>query len=49
MKEVSSDEDMLNKTKEVAGILESYKTRPIDESMIRELVKIQNLTQEFQD
>tara|TARA_E500000305_G_scaffold77312_1_gene62949 strand:+ start:5127 stop:5942 length:816 start_codon:yes stop_codon:yes gene_type:complete len=48
MTEISSDKEMLDKTKEVASILESYKTRPIDESMIRELVKIQNLTQELQ-
>jgi len=49
MEEVSNDKDMLNKTKEVVNILESYRTRPVDETMIREIVKIQNLTQELQD
>ena len=49
MKEIFNDKDMLDKTKEVAQILEGYKTRPVDESMIKELVKIQNLTQELQD
>ena len=49
MEEIKRDEKMFSKTKEVVSILESYKTRPVDEAVIREIIRIQNLTQEIQD
>jgi hypothetical protein len=45
--EVSEDDEMTQKTKEIYELLESYKTRKPDENMILEIAKIQELAREF--
>ena len=45
--EVSEDDEMTQKTKEIYELLESYKTKKPDENMILEIAKIQELAREF--
>jgi len=46
--EMVSDSDMKVKIDEVVSILDGYKNNPIDESMIKEVLKIQALAKEIQ-
>jgi len=46
--EIVSDLDMKSKINEVLSILDGYKNIPINESMVREVLKIQSLAKEIQ-
>lgn len=46
--EIKSDEEMLNSSKKVLEILESYKTKSPDKKMVEEISKIQGLVKEFE-
>jgi len=47
--DVQSDPDMLNKTKKVLDVLESFKKRKIDKKLVTQVLKIQNLVKEIQN
>lgn len=49
MKEMKEDEHMMNKTKLVLERIEEYKTIPIDEQMVKEILNIQNLIKEIEN
>ena len=38
---------MVEKTKKVLGIIESFKDRPFDKEMLTQVLKIQNLVKEI--
>ncbi len=46
--EIKSDEEMLNNSKKVLEILESYKAKSPDKKMVEEISKIQGLVKEFE-
>tara|TARA_R110000824_G_scaffold397911_1_gene601216 strand:- start:95 stop:928 length:834 start_codon:yes stop_codon:yes gene_type:complete len=48
-KEISSDPKMASSTKEVLLMVEGFKTHPVDEAMIKKVLKIQDLVKEIQD
>ena len=47
--EIQADEAMKTKTKNVLSLIESYKDKPIDKTMIGQVLKIQNLAREAQN
>ena len=47
--EISSDPKMVNSTKEVLLIIEGFKAQPVDEDMIKKILKIQDLVKEIQN
>jgi len=47
--EINSDPKMVNSTKEVLLIIEGFKTQPVDEDMIKKILKIQDLVKEIQN
>tara|TARA_R110002110_G_scaffold393475_1_gene607260 strand:- start:84 stop:905 length:822 start_codon:yes stop_codon:yes gene_type:complete len=47
LEEISTDPEMLEKTKKVLNLLEDYKHRDIDSSMVEKVLKIQNLVREI--
>jgi len=47
--EISSDSKMVNSTKEVLSMIDGFKAKPINESMIKKVLKIQNLAREIKD
>ena len=46
LENVKEDTELFRKTSKVLEILESYRSRTIDEGMIKEILKIQSLVQE---
>jgi len=48
MEEVKNDQVMLESTKKVIDIIEEYKIQDIDDSLIKQILKIQKLAQEIQ-
>ena len=48
LNEISSDDDMLNKTKQIISVLESYKTKIPNKEMVRKVIKIQGLAHEME-
>lgn len=48
-KEINSDPKMASSTKEVLLMIENFKTRPVDEAMIKKVLKIQDLVKEIQN
>ena len=46
--EVASDPSMLKATKQVATLAESYKSQPINESMLKKILKMQTLASEIE-
>jgi len=48
IREVKSDKQMMENTKKVLNILESFRKRPIDNIFIHDILKIQNLVKELQ-
>jgi len=46
--EISTDEEMLQATKNVVGLLESFSKKPIDEDMVRQVLNIQNFIREVE-
>ena len=48
LQEVKTDTEMVGKTNQVLGILESYKDKNYDNQMIEEILKIQQLTKEIE-
>tara|TARA_R110000744_G_scaffold19511_4_gene51523 strand:+ start:90 stop:923 length:834 start_codon:yes stop_codon:yes gene_type:complete len=47
--EINSDPKMVNSTKEVLLIIEGFKAQPVDEDMIKKILKIQDLVKEIQN
>tara|TARA_Y100000296_G_scaffold58513_1_gene67417 strand:- start:1141 stop:1959 length:819 start_codon:yes stop_codon:yes gene_type:complete len=47
LKEIKTDESMLNKTKEIANLMEGFKKQEIDENLIKQVLKIQELAREI--
>jgi len=47
IQEVKEDEEMMEKTKSVAALLESFKEKQIDKEMIEKVLKIQELAKEI--
>ena len=47
MEEVASDSIMIQKTKKVLGILEAYKSEPLTDKMVEDVLKIQPLVREI--
>ena len=45
--EVQADSDMIEKTKKVLNIIESFKSKPFDKEMLTQVLKIQNLAREI--
>ena len=48
-KEISSDSKMASSTKEVLLMIEGFKANPVDETMIKKVLKIQDLVKEIQN
>ena len=48
MEEIKSDPIMLESTKKIVDTMEGYKKQKVDESMIQQVLKIQNLVKEIQ-
>tara|TARA_R100001082_G_scaffold102256_1_gene72217 strand:+ start:291 stop:1085 length:795 start_codon:yes stop_codon:yes gene_type:complete len=48
MEEVKEDSNMLESAKKVISIIEEYKTSQVDDSMIKQVLKIQKLVKEIQ-
>ena len=48
LKEINSDDEMVKKTNKVLAMIEEFKTKTIDENLIRSVLKIQNLAKEIQ-
>jgi hypothetical protein len=48
-KEINSDPKMISSTKEVLLMIEGFKARPVDEAMIKKVLKIQDLVKEIQN
>jgi hypothetical protein len=46
MKDVKDDETMIEKTKRVLSMLESFKDRDLDAKMLKQILKIQDLVRE---
>ena len=46
--EINEDRGMLDKTKEVLELIEQFKDRAIDKSMVEQVLKVQNLIREIQ-
>ena len=46
--EINEDRGMLDKTKEVFELIEQFKDRAIDKSMVEQVLKVQNLIREIQ-
>ena len=49
VKEISEDTEMLEKSKTVLSILESFKEQPVSVDMIKKVLRVQNLAREIQD
>lgn len=47
LQEIKDDKDMMEKTKSVAALLESFKEKKIDKDMIEKVLKIQELAREI--
>ena len=47
--EISSDDGMTNKTRQIISELESYKSKKPDKEMVRQVIKIQSLTHEIKE
>ncbi|MEO5367382.1 MAG: hypothetical protein H7831_13745 [Magnetococcus sp. WYHC-3] len=47
LKEVKEDAEMVNKTNSVLEVLNSFKTKPVDQSMIEQILKVQQLAEEI--
>ena len=47
IQEVKEDEEMMEKTKSVAALLESFKEKQVDKEMIEKVLKIQELAREI--
>lgn len=47
IKDIATDQVMVEKTKKIINLVEAYKTRNIDSAMIREVLKIQSLLSEI--
>ena len=45
--DVSSDSNMINKTKKVLSVIENFKSKPFDKTMLIQVLKIQNLVKEI--
>ena len=45
---IKDDPSMLKKTEKILERVESYRNREIDEEMLKEILKIQNLMEEIQ-
>jgi len=45
--EVQADSDMIEKTKKVLNMIESFKSKPFDKEMLTQVLKIQNLAREI--
>ena len=45
---ISSDVEMIEKTKNVLNLLESFKEKQIDDKMLMKVLKIQDLVKEIQ-
>ena len=48
MEEVKNDPRMLEATNEVLNAIEDFKKKPVNEVMIKQILKIQNLAKEIQ-
>ena len=48
MEEVKNDPRMLEATNEVLSAIEDFKKNPVNETMIKQILKIQNLAKEIQ-
>lgn len=49
MKEIKEDQDMLEKTKQVMQIMEGFKKSPVNEEMLEQVMKIQELVKEIKE
>ena len=49
VKEISEDTEMLEKSKTVLSILESFKEQPVSVEMVKKVLRVQNLAREIQD
>ena len=49
VKEILEDTEMLEKSKTVLSILESFKEQPVSVDMIKKVLRVQNLAREIQD
>ena len=47
--DIKSDSNMLASTKKVLVLVEDYKSQPINEDMIKKVLKIQNLVKEIKE
>ena len=48
MEEVKNDSRMIEATNEILKVIEGFKKSPINEEMIKKVLKIQNLAKEIQ-
>ena len=49
VKEITEDLEMLEKSKTVFNILESFKDQPVTIDMVKKVLRVQNLVREIQD
>ncbi len=49
VKEIAEDTEMLEKSKTVLSILESFKEQPVSVEMVKKVLRVQNLAREMQD
>ena len=49
VKELQEDQEMFKKAEKVINLLENTSKRPVDVSLVRDVVKIQSLVRELQD
>jgi hypothetical protein len=49
VKELSEDTEMLQKSKTIFNILESFKEKPVSMDMVKKVLRVQNLAREIQD
>ena len=49
MNEIKADSTMLEKTNKVLNLIESFKTKPIDQEILGQVLKIQNLAKEIEN
>ena len=49
VKEISEDTEMLEKSKTILSILESFKEQPVSVEMVKKVLRVQNLAREIQD
>ena len=47
--EINTDSDMVEKTKKVLNIIESFKSKPFDKEMLTQVLKIQDLAKEIKN